>query len=245
MCRPWRRQRAGAALTAPRMLRAARQSCSTTSAHAPLCQPQAIQSALLARKTQKPISRRCLCGRGDEPGGEHRHRHRRPLDEIEPVHASGRRSVKRPVWPRSGTGHSPYRRRRTRARHGADAPDVACFTTMRTGAGVACEAALQFAPPCLRRPRDRHEDILACRRLSPRSSRSPSLVVGCATPPPSKAPEPVAEPAPAPTPAATATRAAAGRRALRRRRRARRRAAAAGRAGERSATARASSSSTR
>jgi len=51
---------AGEALTAPRMLSAARHSCSTTSAQEPVCQPQAIQSALLARKTQKPISRRRL-----------------------------------------------------------------------------------------------------------------------------------------------------------------------------------------
>lgn len=52
----------GAAFTAPRTLIAASKNWSTTSAHADVCQPQAIQSKLLSMKAQKPISRRAFFG---------------------------------------------------------------------------------------------------------------------------------------------------------------------------------------
>jgi hypothetical protein len=68
------------------MLSAARQSCRTTSAQALVCQPQAIQSALLARNTQKPISRRCLWVEATSHAASTGDRHRRPLDEFEPIH---------------------------------------------------------------------------------------------------------------------------------------------------------------
>jgi hypothetical protein len=84
----------------PRTFMAASANCGTTRANAPSCQPQTTHSTLLARKSQKSHSRLARA-RADEPGGGDRHRHGRPLHEVEQFHEDARgKAARNAVAPR-------------------------------------------------------------------------------------------------------------------------------------------------